>query len=198
MSNLLSEKICIVCNDELNKISLAKRVLVENQLKLMKMLEKNTERNSADPLIKLEIVDFPVVKQEPIDTSCHVVKGEEESQQEMETEHTENFTVQAIEQIRDKASPSTSKPKPKKPTAKPCDVPNDLFCPHCDKLYTRKSILRHHIAAVHLKTLRYNCNMDGCEYACYQKGNLTIHQRNVHNVPGTKTYFCETCGAEYK
>lgn len=193
MSNFLSEKICIVCNDELTKISIAKRVLVENQLKLMKMLEKSTERDSSDPLIKLEIVDFPVVKQEPIETSCHAIKSEEESEEE-----SENFTLQATQKIHNKVSPSTSKQKPKKPTAQPCDVPNDLFCPHCDKLYTRKSILRHHIAAVHLKTLRYVCNMDGCEYACYQKGNLTIHQRNVHNVPGTKTYFCETCGAEYK
>lgn len=161
----------------------------------MNMLEKDTEGTSVDPLIKLEMVDFPVVKQEPVETSCDVIKSEEGSQEEMKTlVPTENFTVHGIEQIFGTAS----KPKKKKSTEKPCDVPNDLFCPHCDKLYTRKSILRHHIAAVHSKILRFNCNMDGCEYACYQKGNLTIHQRNVHNVPGTKTYFCETCGAVYK
>lgn len=187
---MLSVKICVVCNDELTRISSARKTFIENQISLMRLLDGMA---TADPLIKVEMVDIAVVKQEPLDEISLSQPANAEAEYDEKPKsliHTERFTI---------GEPTTSTiQKPKKPLKKLLDVPNDLFCPHCDKLYTRKSILRHHIAAVHSKILRFKCSMDGCEYACYQKGNLTIHQRNIHNVPGTKTYFCETCGAEYK
>lgn len=195
---MLSEIICVVCNDELTKLSTARRILIENQTKLHELLESQF---SVDPLIKVENSEVFVVKEELVDLVC-LEQIKEEPYGEEEDGDLETLFQPEPEKFQEFAQvikpPKPTRSKSKKTRSNSNSEAADLFCPQCDKLFTRKSILRHHIASVHDKVKRFNCNIDGCEYTCYQGGNLTIHQRNVHSVPCTKTYFCETCGAEFK
>lgn len=171
-------------------------------MKLNDLLDKSNGGIAIDPLIKVEIIEFKEELLEPSDNISEI-KNETDCKSYI---HCERLVIQdhvqdsSHQEPKSQSSASTSKKmkKVKKASSKAIHEPIDLFCPHCDKLYTRKSILRHHIASVHEKIKRFKCNMNRCEYSCYQKGNLTIHQRNVHNVPGTKTYVCEACGVEYK
>ena len=66
-------------------------------------------------------------------------------------------------------------------------------CQVCDKLFTQKSSLNHHIKSVHQGGARYPCQV--CDRVFNQKGNLNQHIKSVHQ--GEKPYHCADCGKNF-
>ena len=62
-------------------------------------------------------------------------------------------------------------------------------CDICDKSFSSKSNLKHHIDTIHLKLKSYKC--EECGKTFNQKGNLEYHVKTVHLK--IKPYKCEEC-----
>jgi len=64
-------------------------------------------------------------------------------------------------------------------------------CNLCEKAFTEKRHLKRHRAEVHdIDAKIFTCGIDGCKVTTKQSGNLTAHQRDLHDV-GKKT--CPWC-----
>ncbi|MGV2435239.1 MAG UNVERIFIED_CONTAM: hypothetical protein LVT10_10455 [Anaerolineae bacterium] len=58
------------------------------------------------------------------------------------------------------------------------------ICKHCDKGFLHKNVLETHIAAIHpddtMKVKTFCCDVPGCSFSSWQKGNLIIHKSRKH------------------
>lgn len=86
-------------------------------------------------------------------------------------------------------------------TTAPSKLPNPktkpFHCTQCDKLFTLKSSLKHHMKQYHHlggpPPKPFNCDI--CNKDFSSKGNLTQHQR-VHSTE--KPFKCNVCGHEFR
>jgi uncharacterized C2H2 Zn-finger protein len=154
-----------------------------------------------ESFIKQEEVFETVIKSEP-EEEISESSGNSENDDSQSSYYPETSEVKKQTRTRNISTGNSliekiSRPRHKRRTKEEM-AESDMFCPHCDRLFKRKSLLTQHIEGVHERIKRFKCKFEGCEYACYQRSNVVKHQHSVHGLPGTKTYFCETCGAVYK
>lgn len=197
------------CNKELTNASTIRQKFINNQLKLNELLDFIPDsssilniKESHDPLMKVEPIEMPTVTEElgeffdsNMDLNTEIkIESDEDLQSLIQPE---NFVIQEVKQLQKEPKSKPSKPKPRERRTETSESSKN-FCPICDKLFTKGSTVRHHIAQVHEKVKLFKCNIEGCEYSHYQRFPVTLHQRNVHKVAGGQTYICELCGAEFK
>ena len=72
--------------------------------------------------------------------------------------------------------------------------PTDTTCVACNKRFTTKTGLRHHIAMVHMNQRQYQCH--SCEKRFYSKKDCDNHERQKHSDDKDK-FSCERCGAVF-
>ena len=67
-------------------------------------------------------------------------------------------------------------------------------CSHCDYKANNEKVMRSHNDMVHLKLLKYFCNI--CQYKCYMKASMKSHMKHKHKDGQSKILFkigCNLC-----
>nr|XP_040235056.2 zinc finger protein 333-like [Anopheles coluzzii] len=67
-------------------------------------------------------------------------------------------------------------------------------CPHCSMAYGRKTYLKMHVEAVHLKKVVKTCEM--CNRGFTQRTGYEAHMRAQHNIG--KWYECKLCDMQFR
>lgn len=193
----------------MGKISGIRTIFIANQDTLLALLQKTYPLS-----IKSEAIEAVIVKQEELETIVSKPEIKEENLLSSASSAVSNLSSSDIEEDEDyqKLKEEMAFFIPMKVPVKKTKItlrveeshaaqkeksPGE--CPICRKLFTTKTAVKHHVAAVHEGKTRYNCKFEGCDYKCYQSGNMKLHHQHVHKVAGlTRTFVCEVCGASFR
>ena len=108
------------------------------------------------------------IKNVSIEENDPSIKGEKETENEIEIDNEKSEKVSYSALIKEIA-----------PTSPNANTRNKFQCKLCEKQYSDPSPLHRHIKAVH-EGLRYKC--DFCERVFNQKSNLTAHTKSKHTL----------------
>lgn len=173
-SEKLSSKICITCNSLLARYLALKKCFIENQEKLINLLNEPRPATPVEEVaLKLKVLETPA-------HTYTIVQSIEPFEDEIEIPSTTQVEVvppeahKAVQQLSDKSKErqcSTKKSKGKFKTVQ--------------KYTTTKGAAR-----------LYYC--EECNYQCSQNYSLSRHKWKLHNGPEpTKRFICELCSKQF-
>lgn len=180
----------------MGKVSGIRTGFIANQNTLLELLQTAHPETIEAVVVKQETLESIVLKSEIkeenlsfADSSSSSDFGKDEDYRKLKEEMA--FFIPMKVPVRPKKITLEIEAAPKKKS------PGE--CPICHKLFTTKTAVKHHVAAVHEGKTRYNCKFEGCDYKCYQSGNMKLHHQYVHKMTGlARTFVCEICGAVFR